>query len=107
MFDESDAIWRALSDPSRRTLLEELRAGPRTTSDLCRAFRTSRFAVMKHLDVLAEAGLVRVERRGRERWNHLQPSSLRPIGRWLDPYEGLASVQEARSRGSDWSPGID
>jgi DNA-binding transcriptional ArsR family regulator len=108
MSGESDPIWKALADSSRRSILDRLRDGPRTTRDLCRSFRTSRFAVMKHLDVLAGAGLLVVERRGRDRWNHLDPAPLRSIERWLGPYEGIRPAYETPARGTgDWNPGVD
>lgn len=71
-----ERAWRALADPRRRQILEDLRGGPRTTGELARRFEISRYGVMKHLSTLVEAGLVRAERRGRERWNHLVPGSL-------------------------------
>ncbi len=76
----SDRIWRALADPHRRGILEALRAGPRTTGQLSEGSEITRYGVMKHLATLVEAGLVRVERRGRERWNHLVPNRLDEIG---------------------------
>lgn len=80
-------VWKALADSSRRRILDLLRRGPRTTGDLASAFETSRFAVMKHLAVLEEAGLVLVRRRGRERWNHLNAVPLREAyQRWMQPY---------------------
>lgn len=85
-----DAVWKALADPCRRHLLDLLRHGPRTTGDLCEHFDTSRFAVMKHLRVLEEAGLVVVRRRGRQRWNYLNPVPIQAIyERWITPYAGL------------------
>jgi len=78
-----DKIWRAAASPTRRRLIELLRDGPRTTGDLCGAFRTTRFATMKHLGVLERAGIVTVRREGRERWNVLNAEPLREIeGRW-------------------------
>jgi DNA-binding transcriptional ArsR family regulator len=78
-----DATWRALADPTRRRLIELLRDGPRTTGELCRAFATSRFAVMKHLRVLERGGLLVVRREGRKRWNALVPEGLQDLsGRW-------------------------
>jgi DNA-binding transcriptional ArsR family regulator len=83
---DSEPVWRALADPTRRAILDALRGGPRTTSALAEAFPTTRFAVMKHLGVLVEAGLVTVERRGRERLNHLDPVPLRlTYERWVRP----------------------
>jgi DNA-binding transcriptional ArsR family regulator len=86
--NKEDLIWKALSDPARRKLLDALRSGPKTTGDLCRPFRTSRYAVMKHLTVLEAAGLVLVRREGRERWNHLNAVPLRRIyEKWVSPFQ--------------------
>lgn len=74
-----DRVWRALADPHRREILQSLRRGPQTTGQLADGSEISRYGVMKHLSVLVEAGLVRVERRGRERWNHLVPGALERI----------------------------
>jgi len=84
----NDAVWKALADSTRRTILDELRRAPRTTGELCAMFQMTRFGVMKHLRALEEAGLVLVERRGRERWNHLNPAPIREIyRRWIRPFE--------------------
>lgn len=87
--DDTAAVWRALANPLRREILDLLRAGPRTTGDLAAQFPSlSRFAVMQHLGVLAAAGLVRAEREGRERWNHLDPTPIRLIcERWVSRYD--------------------
>ncbi len=83
-----DRVWKALADPTRRRLLDGLREGPRTTGNLASGFEMSRFGVMKHLRVLHEAGLILIESRGRERWNHLNPSPIREIyHRWIRPFE--------------------
>jgi DNA-binding transcriptional ArsR family regulator/uncharacterized protein YndB with AHSA1/START domain len=85
--DKEAAIWRVLSDPTRRRVLDLLRERPRTTGDLAAEFNLSRFAVMKHLTVLESSGLVVVRRKGRERWNHLNAVPLREaVERWLEPY---------------------
>jgi DNA-binding transcriptional ArsR family regulator len=91
--DELDPLWRALADPTRREILDLLRQRPRTTGELADAFPTSRFAVMKHLSVLAEAGLVISRRRWRERWNHLNAVPLQALyERWVKPYEAAWSA---------------
>ena len=94
----NDAVWRALADPSRRALLDLLRDAPRTTGELAEAFpEVTRYAVMKHLGVLADAGLVTVRRRGRERWNHLDAVPLRQAyERWMAPYAERAAVASLR-----------
>jgi len=85
--DRTGPVLRALGDPTRRAILDLLRERPRTTGELTEAFPTSRFAVMKHLAVLKEAGLVVVRSRGRERWNHLNVVPLREVyERWMRPY---------------------
>ncbi|MDQ3454591.1 MAG: metalloregulator ArsR/SmtB family transcription factor [Actinomycetota bacterium] len=96
-------VFRALSDPTRRRLLDVLRRGPATTGTLAASFPTTRFAVMKHLQVLVDAGLVTVERRGRERWNHLDPVPLRLLyERWLAPYaENLAVTALSLKRAAE------
>lgn len=87
---DDDRVFSALGDASRRRLLDLLRERPQTTSELCGYFDVSRFAVMKHLKVLENAGLVLVERRGRERLNHLNPLPLRAVyRRWIRPFEAL------------------
>src|SRR4051812_31930955 len=81
-------VWAALSDPTRRAILDALRSGPRTTGQLAEMFPTSRFAVMKHLRVLTDSGLVLVRRRSRERWNHLNAIPIQHIyERWVRRYE--------------------
>jgi DNA-binding transcriptional ArsR family regulator len=83
-----DRLFKALADPTRRRILDLLRARPRTTGELCEGFPTSRFAVMKHLGVLARARLVLVRRRGRVRWNVLNPVPIRQLSRrWIRPFE--------------------
>jgi DNA-binding transcriptional ArsR family regulator len=80
-------VWRALNNPHRRRILDLLRPGPRTTSELSLAEPdVSRYAVMQHLGVLVDANLVVVRRRGRFRYNHLNPVPLREwYERWVTP----------------------
>jgi uncharacterized protein YndB with AHSA1/START domain/DNA-binding transcriptional ArsR family regulator len=95
---ERPEVWKALAEPTRRRLLDLLRDAPRTTGQLAAEFpELSRFAVMKHLTVLENAGLVVVERRWRERWNYLNAVPLQQeLQRWMTPYAGqLASAMLA------------
>jgi DNA-binding transcriptional ArsR family regulator len=90
MARDLDPIWKALADASRRTILDDLRDGPKRTGDLCESFDSTRFAVMKHLRVLERAGLIVVRRRGRERWNYLNPVPIQQIvERWITPYASM------------------
>jgi DNA-binding transcriptional ArsR family regulator/uncharacterized protein YndB with AHSA1/START domain len=103
-------LWRALGNPVRRQILDDLRAGPRTTGDLAsRLPKLSRFAVMQHLGVLVDAGLVVVRRRGRERFNYLNPVPLRRwYERWVVPLADVAaSEMVALDRHLSAQPGED
>jgi DNA-binding transcriptional ArsR family regulator len=88
-------VCRAIAEPSRRAMLDLLAAGPCTTQALAAHFPTTRFATMKHLEVLVEAGLVVVRRSGRERWNYLNAVPLQRLhDRWVAPLacKGAASL---------------
>src|SRR3954462_8589326 len=82
-------IWKALSSPHRRVLLDALRDGPKTTTALCEVLpQVSRYAVMQHLGVLERAGVVLVRREGRERWNKLNAVPIqRELERWLNGFQ--------------------
>ncbi len=83
-----DALFKALADPTRRGLLDELfRQDGQTLSELGRRLTMTRFGVMKHLRVLEEAGLVITRRRGREKLHFLNPVPIWLIhDRWIDKY---------------------
>jgi len=85
-------VFRALAAPVRRQILDKLKDTPRTTGDLCTVFPDlDRCTVMQHLKVLEEADLVIAVRRGRERWNHLNPLPIRDIHeRWIGAYAAFA-----------------
>src|ERR1700759_1174183 len=87
-----DLIFKALAAPIRRKLLDRLKNDPQTTGALCEAFpELDRCTVMQHLRVLEEADLIIAVRRGRERWNHLNPLPIRDIHeRWIGPYAAFA-----------------
>lgn len=83
-----DDVFRALADPTRRGLLDELfREDGQTLGALVQRTSLSRFGVMKHLRVLEEAGLVVTRRRGREKLHFLNPVPIRLVhDRWIDKY---------------------
>ena len=82
-----DAVFVAVADPTRRLLLERLRhGGASSIRALGEGLPMTRQAVTKHLDVLREAGLVRVRRDGRERLHELEPLPLQAVDDWLRPY---------------------
>lgn len=80
------AVFRAVSDPTRRAILDSLRAGPRPAGAIAEAFPVSRPAISRHLRVLRTASLVREERRGRERVYALNAEPLQAIDEWLTAY---------------------
>ena len=88
---QDDHVFKALAHPRRRSMLDRLKEGPRTTGALCDAFpEMDRCTVMQHLKVLEEAELIVVRREGRERWNHLNAVPLRRIyERWISGYADL------------------
>src|SRR5271168_3877744 len=83
-----DAVFRALADPTRRSLLDELfRQDGQTLGALAERFSMTRFGVMKHLKLLEEAGLVVTQRQGREKRHFLNPVPIRLIhDRWVSKY---------------------
>ena len=89
--DDLDGVWKALSDATRRSILDYLRAGQRTTTEIVAAFpHLTRFGVMKHIDVLREAGLIQTREEGRQRINSLNPVPIRHIyERWVGKFEQL------------------
>jgi len=91
--DSLDPVWKALSDPTRRTILDLLRDRPRTTTEIVERFpQLSRFGVMKHLEVLRQAQLVATHEAGRQRVNSLNVVPIRQIyERWVGPFQELWS----------------
>jgi DNA-binding transcriptional ArsR family regulator len=91
MPEDLDHIWKALADETRRTILDFLRNGPRTTTEIVEQFPDlSRFAVMKHLDVLRQAALVLTREDGRQRINSLNAVPIRMVyERWVSNFENL------------------
>lgn len=83
-----EAVFKAIADPTRRALLDELfRRDGQTLSELTARFEMSRFGVMKHLKLLEEAGLVVPRRRGREKLHFLNPVPIRLVhDRWVSKY---------------------
>ena len=93
MTDELDPVWKALSDPTRRTILDLLRRGARTTTEIVDAFPgMTRHAVMKHIDVLRDVDLINTRDEGRRRINSLNVVPIRQIyERWVGPFAELWS----------------
>jgi DNA-binding transcriptional ArsR family regulator len=96
--DRLDLVWKALSDPTRRSILDLLRDRSRTTTELVDAFpHITRFGVMKHLEVLRAAHLVQTREAGRQRVNSLNVAPIRQIyERWVGPFHELWSSELLR-----------
>jgi len=100
-----DAVFKALADPTRRSLLDELfREDGQTLTELEARLPMSRFGVMKHLKQLEESGLVVTRRRGREKLHFLNPVPIRLVhDRWVSKYAepwaaGLSGLKQELER---------
>ncbi len=79
-------MFTVLADPTRRSILESLAAGPRSVGDIARGLPITRPAVSQHLKVLKSAGLVHDEAIGTRRVYHIDPAGLGPLRAWLDQF---------------------
>jgi len=82
-----DHVFSALSDPTRRAILERLSGGRASVTQLAEPFRVSIASISKHLAVLNKAGLVEIKKEGRVHWMHLRSLPLKDAMAWLDRYE--------------------
>ncbi len=86
-------VFHAVSDPTRRAILDRLRGGEAPVVEIADGFRMSRPAVSKHLAVLRRARLVRERRDGRMRYYRLDPAPLREVAGWVDEYRAFWQSQ--------------
>ena len=95
----SDAAFGALADPTRRAVLDMLRAGTRPAGEIARSFTVSRPAISKHLRILRRAHLVEERREGRHRMYRLNPEPLKAVDSWLEQYRNFwtASLENLKS----------
>ena len=107
MFDiqVEEMLWHALSDATRRAILDHLRTGPLTTEQVAGRFPITRSAINKHLTTLEQANLIVVRRSGKYRFNHLNIAPLSLVAKrwtteladtWTDRLTKLASAAERR-----------
>lgn len=90
-----DGVFRALADPSRRSMVERLTRGPASVGELARPLAMSLPSVLQHLAVLEGAGVVRSHKAGRVRTCQLQPAALGTAGDWIS------------ARRADWDRRLD
>lgn len=81
-----DTVFAALADPTRRAILAMLLEDDMAVTDVAAPFAVSLAAISKHLAVLARAGLISQERRGRVKWCRLEPDALRPAAVWMQGF---------------------
>jgi DNA-binding transcriptional ArsR family regulator len=86
MVTQEASVFHAIADPTRRAILDRLRAGAKPVNEIAGRFDISRPAISKHLRVLHDARLVTEVRDGRNRIYRLNPEPLRELDRWLDDY---------------------
>jgi len=87
--DRVDRVFHALGDPTRRAILERLSRGPISVSGLAEPLELTLAAVVQHLQVLEESGLVRTEKTGRVRTCRIEPDGLGVARRWIDDRKSI------------------
>ncbi|MGB7322535.1 MAG: metalloregulator ArsR/SmtB family transcription factor [Albidovulum sp.] len=84
-----DTIFAALADPTRRAILVMLLEDDMAVTDVAEPFEISLAAISKHLAVLADAGLISQEKRGRVKWCKLEPDAMREATVWIQGFGQL------------------
>jgi DNA-binding transcriptional ArsR family regulator len=86
MTDRLDMVFSALADPTRRAILTMLLEDDMAVTDVAQPFQMSLAAISKHLGILADAGLISREKRGRVIWCKLEPDALRAGSVWMQGF---------------------
>ena len=89
MVTDNTLVFSAISDPTRRAILDAIRHSERSAGDIAQLFPVSRPAISRHIRVLRSAGLVRERREAQSRFYSLDPGPLREVDRWLDHYKAF------------------
>ena len=118
MAQNLDMVFSALADPTRRAILSMLLEDDMAVTDVATPFQISLAAISKHLGILAEAGLISREKRGRVIWCKLEPDALRAASVWmggfgqfepvdLDAFERFLEDEfNAPTEDADQDPGV-
>jgi DNA-binding transcriptional ArsR family regulator len=80
------SVFDAISDPTRRAILDRMRGGEVGAGELAEAFPVSRPAISRHVRILRKAGLVKLRKEAQWRYYSLRPQALAEVDRWLAPY---------------------
>lgn len=88
-----DATFRALAEPTRRAMVERLSSGPASVSDLARPFDMTLAAVVQHLQILEQAGIVKTEKVGRVRTCSIAPGGLEGVADWINARRAVVERQ--------------
>src|SRR6266852_5625482 len=89
MLDHLSSTFAALSDPTRRAILQRLSAGERSVTDLAEPFKISLPGISKHLKVLERAGLITRGREAQWRPCRLEPAGLKDVSDWVEEYRQI------------------
>ena len=92
MTDTLDTVFAALADPTRRAILAMLLEDDMAVTDVAEPFAMSLAAISKHLVVLADAGLISQEKRGRVKWCKLEPDALREASIWMQGFGQMGGL---------------
>ena len=103
---QEQLVFRAISDPTRRSIMTMLTNGERSLNDIAAEYEMTRPAVAKHLSILEQGGLIKVRTSGRERLHRLQPETLKTVADWVNFFsqfwdEKLADLKQAVEMGDD------
>jgi len=89
MMQQEAALFRALSDPTRRAVFERLARGEASVTELTQDFDVSQPAISQHLAALRRAGLVTARQSGRNAFYRADPAGLAPLVDWIDRYQAF------------------
>jgi DNA-binding transcriptional ArsR family regulator len=82
-------VFQAIADPTRREIISLIARQSLNVNTIADNFEISRPSISQHVKILQECGIIRIEKRGRERYCKIQPVKLRKIAEWVDPFREL------------------
>jgi DNA-binding transcriptional ArsR family regulator len=86
-------IFQAIADPTRRAIILLLAAQAMTPNALAEEFHTSRQAVSKHIQILAECELVKQQQKGREIYYHINANKIKEVDKWIEQFKKIFETQ--------------